>query len=175
MIPVLYLHGFASGPTSTKGLALEAHLVTTGDGYGTGSGDPWPQSIDENIDHHYAVSEAQSGMVLWRDQPWAPQEGCEFGQSASGAKLPVLDEAWYVNMYWEDRPAPGTRMILRDEAGHAVVVAAGYETGPGDLSFVGGVPEEVHAWFGTTHGDPLTLGFAVDPDLPLGPVTCTDD
>lgn len=160
----------ATGP-----MAVEAHLVTTADGYGTSASDPWPQDGEEHIDDHYATSEAESGLVLWRDQAWAPQEGCEYGQGSYGDKLPVADEAWYVNMYWQDRPEAGTRMILRDDQGHAVVVAAGYETGPGDLSYVGGATEEVHAWFGTSHGDSLTLGFAVDQELPLGPITCTDD
>ena len=41
----------------------------------------------------------------------------------------------------------------------AVVVAAGYETGPGNLSHVGGTPEETHFYLGTGHLDEMTLGI----------------
>jgi len=157
----------AEGP-----MALEAHLVTVEDGYGTSSSDPWPASIEENIPQHHQLSQDATGFVMSRDQPWAPQESCEYGQGSYGAKLPVEDEGWYVNMYWSDRPDAGTRMILKHEDGRAVVVAAGYETGPGDLDYIGGTTEEVHSYLGTGHGSSLTLGFAVDQSLPLGPRIC---
>jgi hypothetical protein len=86
--------------------------------------------------------------------------------------LPVLDEAWYVNMYWRDRPTRGTRMILRNPAnGRAVVASAGWETGPGSNSWVGGATEEVLDWLQRGSG-PLELGFAVDQSLPFGPIDC---
>ncbi len=157
----------ATGP-----VVHEAHLVTVDDGYGTGANDPWPQSITESIEDHYAMSQAATGYVAYRDTSWCPQEGCEYGQAAYGSKLPVLDEAWYICMYWSSRPDPGTRMIVMDGDGRAVVAAAGYETGPGDLSNVAGVVEEIHHYMGTGHGDTLTVGFAVDQTLPLGPIVC---
>jgi hypothetical protein len=52
------------------------------------------------------------------------------------------------------------------------VVAAGYENGPGDLSRIGGVAEEVHDHLGTGHLDHFTLGVAVDQSLPFGPIDC---
>ena len=84
-----------------------------------------------------------SGFVMHRTQPWAPLEGGTFYGAGIGnpSLFPVEHEHWYVNMYWTSsaRPARGTRMILRlPGTSRAVVVAAGYETGPGDLSFVGG-------------------------------------
>ena len=157
----------ATGP-----VVQEAHLVTVEDGYGETASDPWPESITEGVTDHYLLSEATTGLVMHRDQSWAPQEGCEYGQSAYSAKLPVDDEGWYVNMYWSSRPDPGTRMIVQAPDGRAVVAAAGYETGPGNLDHVGGVPEEVHFYLGTGHLDTLTLGFAVDQSLPLGPIEC---
>ncbi len=157
----------ATGP-----MAVEAHLVTVDDGYGRSASGDWPQSITENIPKHHAMSQDATGFVMARDQPWAPQESCEFGQGSYGAKLPVADEGWYVNMYWSSRPDAGTRMILSDADGRAVAVAAGYETGPGDLDYIGGTTEEVHAWMGTGHGSSLTLGFASDQSLPLGPIDC---
>jgi len=65
-------------------------------------------------------------------------------------------------------------MILRlPSSNRAVVVAAGYETGPGDLSAIGGTPEESHYYLGTSHRSTLQLGIASDQTLPLGPRTCS--
>jgi len=153
----------ATGP-----VAIEAHLVTKEDGFG-GS---WPATITDGIPEHYAISQETTGFVMARDQAWCPQESCEYGQGACGHPLPVENEGWYVNMYWSDRPDEGTRMILSNDEGRAVVVAAGYETGPGDLDYVGGTTEEVHAWLGSGHGTSLTLGLAADQGLPLGPIDC---
>ena len=76
-------------------------------------------------------------------------------------------------MYWRDRPAGGTRMIVKNPGnGRAVVVSAGWETGPGSNTAIAGVTEEVHHWLGTQHRDTLQIGFAVDDTLPLGPIDC---
>jgi hypothetical protein len=158
----------ATGP-----IVMEAHLVTVDDGYGTSGEDPWPEGITEGIRDHYRTSEAATGFVMHRGEPWAPEENSNFGQAAHYAKLPLVDEGWYVNMMWTPRPDDGARMILvHPTTGRAVVLAAGYETGPGNLDWVGGTIEEAHHYLGTTHGSELTLGFAVDQSLPLGPVEC---
>jgi len=165
-----------SGPDldmpATGPIVMEAHLVTVDDGYGTEGGGDWPQSIDENIDSHYALSQDAVNFVMHRTQSWAPRESSEYGQAAYYHKLPVEDEGWYVNMYWSERPDAGTRMIVQAPDGRAVVAAAGYETGPGDPDHIGGVTEEIHHYLGTGHLDELTLGFAADEDLPLGPISC---
>src|SRR6185437_9030933 len=139
------LHTPTSGP-----VVEEAHLATDADGFGDG----WPTSFTDGIDNHYAVSQAASGYSVTRDQPWAPagEGGSQFGQGATSGKVPVLDEAWYINMYWRDRPAGGTRMIVQAN-GKAVVVSAGWETGPGSNAAIAGVTEEVHHWLGTGHLD----------------------
>ena len=54
------------------------------------------------------------------------------------------------------------------------MVAAGYETGPGNLDHIGGAPEEPHFYLGTGHKSTLTLGVAEDQTLPFGPRRCTD-
>jgi len=149
----------------------EAHLVTVDDGFGNS----WPTSFTDGIDAHYALSEAETGYVMARDQPWAPagEGGSEYGQAAYGSALPVEDEAWYVNMYWRDRPDPGTRMlVIQPFARLAVVAAGGYETGPGANDAIGGACEEIHHALGSDHRDRLVMGFTADPDLPLGPITC---
>ena len=156
----------------TTGPAVkEAHLVTVDDGFGSS----WPDSATDGIAAHYALSEAETGYSMARTEPWAPagEGGSEYGQSATASPLPVVDEAWYITMYWKDRPAKGTRMIVRNPAnGLAVVASAGWETGPGANTAIAGVSEEIHHALGTTHLDDLEIGFAADQGLPLGPVTC---
>ena len=115
---------------------------------------------------------------MHRTQTWAPLEGgslyggCGIGDPADS---PVIDESWYVNMYWTSsaRPAKSTRMFVKAPNGNrAVVVSAGFETGPGDLSMIGGTPEESHFYLGTEHGSTLTLGVATDQSMSLGPRIC---
>ena len=106
-----------------------------------------------------------------RTEPWAWEPGGEPGRGAHWDKLPPDAECWYVNMYWADRPAAGTRMIVQAN-GRAVVAAAGYETGPGNLDHIGGVTEEIHRYLDTVHISEMTLGFAADQTLPLGPIEC---
>lgn len=149
----------------------EAHLVTDEDDFGGG----WPSSFTDGIGDHYTLSQAESGYSMPRAEPWAPagEGGSRYGQSATTVPLPVLDEAWYITMNWKDRPAKGTRMIVRNPAtGKAVVASAGWETGPGSNTAVAGVSEEIHHYLGTGHLDDLEIGFASDQSQPLGPVTC---
>lgn len=158
----------ATGP-----IVLEAHLVTQEEPA------PYPETATDELDEHYALSQDRTGFVMHRSQDWAPLEGGSFYGAGIGSPdlFPVEHEAWYVNMYWtaSARPERGTRMILREPGGgRAVVVAAGYETGPGNLDHIGGTPEETHFYLGTGHLDPLELGIAVDQGLPFGPRECTD-
>lgn len=156
----------ATGP-----IVMEAHLVTQSEPA------PYPSTATEELAAHYALSQAATGLVMYREQVWAPLEGGSYYGAGIGdpAAFPVIHEGWYVNMYWTStgRPAKGTRMILREPGGkRAVVVAAGYETGPGDLTNVGGTPEETHFYMGTKHQSTMTLGIATDQTLPLGPREC---
>ncbi|MBI5482017.1 MAG: hypothetical protein HY906_24390 [Deltaproteobacteria bacterium] len=158
----------ATGP-----MVMEAHLVTQEEP------PPYPSTATEHLAEHYALSQGRTGFVLHRTQSWAPLEGGSFYGCGIGSPtdFPVEHEAWYVNMYWTQaaRPAKGTRLLLRDPAGsRAVVAAAGYETGPGNLAHVGGTPEESHFFLRTTHLGPMQIGIAVDQALPFGPRICTD-
>lgn len=149
----------------------EAHLVTTEDDFGG----EWPVSFTDGIEDHYALSEEATGYEMDRSEPWAPsgEGGSSFGQGSTGNPVPALDEAWYVNMYWRDKPAKGTRMLVWNPFTGAMVVASGgYETGPGSNTAIGGAVEEIHHALGTSHRDNLVMGFAADPDLPLGPISC---
>lgn len=156
---------------STGPMVLEAHLVTEQDGFADGV---WPSDIWDGVPEHWATSFGLSDLVMLRTQSWAPQESSEFGQGSTGQPLPGVDEAWYINMMWSSRPPRGTRMIIQlPGGGPAVVAAAGYETGPGNTDHLGGTTEEVHFYLGTGHLDDLTIGFAADQSLPLGPIACT--
>lgn len=151
----------------------EAHLVTVDDVFPGG----WPSALRDGIDAHYRLSQAATGYVMDRREPWAPEGegGSRWGQSAYSRPLPVVEEAFYVNMYWSPRPAPSTRLIVRNPAnGRAVVAAGGFETGPGANTAIGGVSEEIHHHLGTNHRSVLQLGFAVDQTLPFGPIECGD-
>lgn len=158
---------------ATGAVVKEAHLVTEAEAFDTRTG--WPKSFTHGLKNHYTLSQAASGFETDRKEPWAPagEGGSKFGQGSTGGPIPVLDEAWYITMYWRDRPARGTRMIVMNvENGRAVVASAGYETGPGSNQKVAGVVEEVHHHLETTHGSQLLIGFALDQELPLGPIAC---
>ena len=150
-------------------VVMEAHLVTTEEFEGT-----WPTSAWDGIEAHYAASELVSGYSFDRHEPWAPEgEGGSMWGQGSTRRPPPLDEAWYVNMYWRNRPDPGTRMLIFNPVnGRAVVASAGYETGPGSADHIGGVVEEVHHHLGSRHRSQLIMGFLVDQELDLGPIDC---
>jgi hypothetical protein len=163
--PILTLP--ATGP-----VVKEAHLVTVDENFAS----TWPASNREGLDAHYTLSENASGYVMSRTEDWAPagEGGSEYGQGSTGQKVPVLDEAFYITMHWRQRPAGGTRMIVKNPAnGKAMVASAGYETGPGSSTAIAGVSEEIHDHLGTSHLSVLTVGFAENEALALGPVTCT--
>lgn len=161
-----FLRTPATGP-----VVKEAHLVTVEEEFDN----TWPVSARDGLDWHYAISTLATGFAGDRTEPWAPagEGGSRWGQGSTSVPLPVLDEAWYVNMYWRDRPPRGTRMLVRNPRnGRAVVAAAGWETGPGSNTAIGGVVEEVHTYLNSGHRDDLELGFLLDQNLPLGPVEC---
>jgi hypothetical protein len=157
-------------PMPTFGpVVMEAHLVTDEEFSGL-----WPTALRDGIPEHYLLSEGRTGYEMSRREPWAPEGegGSEWGQGST-TRPPVLDEAWYVNMYWRRRPARGTRMLVYNPRnGRAVVTAGGYETGPGAATAIGGACEEIHDHLGSSHRSSLLMGFLVDQELPLGPIDC---
>lgn len=155
----------ATGP-----VVKEAHLVTDGE---LPAGQ-WPESIRDGIEAHYALTQEASGYAMERSEPWAPccEPSNDFGQGST-ARPPAESEAFYVCMRWAAAPPRGQRYLVIDgRTGRAVVAAAGYENGPGDLGAVGGACEEIHHHLGSVHRSVLTFGVARDQTLPYGPVEC---
>jgi len=148
----------------------EAHLVTKEDSQFANS---WPQNEKDMINMHYKNSEEITGYKMNRGQPWCPSgEGnCEHGQGSDG-KPSIGAETWYMCMYWENPPVPGTKIIIRNPAnGRKVVAAAGYETGPSSPpDCLGGACEEIHHYLGSKHMTKLEVGFAKNQELPFGPL-----
>jgi len=103
----------------------------------------WPQSFTDGIQAHDTASEALSGYAMDRTEPWAPAGE---GGSEYG------------------QGATGGPVPLEDEAW--------WETGPGSNERIAGVTEEVHDHLGSVHLSELEIGFAADPDLPLGSIDC---
>ena len=63
-------------------------------------------------------------------------------------------------------------LVVNPVTGEAVVAAAGYETGPGDGSKIGGAVYEIHKKLGTGHNSTLTFAEMIDQSLEYGPIQC---
>jgi len=162
---------------ATGKVVKEAHLVTVSDQADNGSTSWWPASSTEFLTQHKARTAQQTGIEYTRTENWAPagEGGCEYGQGSTGRAVPDEAEPWYICMYWkgEHKPAKGTRyLVVNPATGKTIVAAAGYETGPGDLSNIGGAVEEIHYLMGTSHKSVLTFGELIDQSLPYGEIDC---
>ena len=157
---------------ATGEVVKEAHLVTDQEF----TGGSWPQSFTDGIQAHYDLAYAITGYFMDRTEPWCPccEPANEYGQGSS-VRPPVDAEAFYVCMRWASAPVRGQRYIIYNgKNGKAVVAAAGYENGPGDLSRIGGACEEIHHHLETGHLSVFTFGVAVDQNLPFGPIDCEE-
>jgi hypothetical protein len=156
----------------TGPVVKEAHLVTDSEF----AGGSWPQSFTDGIQEHYHLTETVTGYLMDRTEPWCPccEPSNEYGQGSS-VRPPADAEAFYVCMRWASAPPRGQRYIVfNGKNGQAVVAAAGYENGPGDLSRIGGACEEIHHHLETGHLSVFTFGVAVDQNLPFGSIACEE-
>lgn len=154
----------------TGKVVQEAHMFTDWDWE---KHKRWPSTIKEFLDEHKAHSAEWTGISYGNE--WCPsgEGGCEYGQGATSKPVPWKAEAWYICMYWKNKPTPGTRFIVvNPQTGEAVVTAAGYESGPGDGGAIGGAVYEVHQKLGTSHRSTLTFGEMIDQSLDYGPIDC---
>lgn len=161
---------------ATGKVVQEAHMVTDYDQEENGK-NWWPSTSNEKLAEHKAHSAEWTGVDYGGD--WCPsgEGGCEYGQGATGKAIPWKAEAYYVCMYWNSasKPKPGTRfLVVNPQTGKAIVAAAGYETGPGDGSKIGGAVYEIHKKLGTSHDSTLTFGKLKSDaqSLEFGPIDC---
>jgi hypothetical protein len=163
----------------------ESHYVTNNDKFESGL---WPNDSTENIESHlnrsfeiYKKFDTTMTFVKLYDKywhkEWTPAEGGHFGQGSIGniqlEKLSPETELWLLTMMWApgQKPEPGTKFILSAN-GKSVIVAAGYETGPADKTFIGGITREVHAWLGSNSKTEIKIEFLENQKLIVGPTNC---
>jgi hypothetical protein len=167
---------------------LESHLATSADRFGAGD---FPATVTDRIDDHLQRSCALlRGLALARPplpdctdvytrrhhREFTPAEGGgTAGQGSVGSRKPsVEEEAWIFNVMFArgSVPPPGQRWLLSANE-RSVVVVGGYEIGPAEQRFLGGVQGEVHWYLQTDNDDTLTLhGPLRDQSVPPGPVAC---
>ncbi len=156
---------------------LESHLLTDKD---PGSVSSITDRIAVHISRSCAelqnfdssITCAKAYISKWVNQ-WTPAEGGHIGEGSVSKKPSVQEEMWSGNMYWTaaTKPKPGTRFIAQYQE-KAVVVIVGYETGPRNPKFLGGLQGEVLFALRATDESPITWGRAVDQTLSPGPVVC---
>lgn len=164
---------------------LESNLITKSDDF---SG--FASTVTEKIDQHLAQSCAVvnlikdaggSGCPLLHKylgtsdkyyREWTPAESGHIGQGSVGDLKPsVVEELNSGNMFWKIKPSPGTKFLACNE-GICTVVAVGWETGPRDPQYLGGLQPEIF-WFIQAKPDSLiTWGRLKDQSLPVGPIEC---
>lgn len=162
-------------PTTGK-FVLESHLATKSD-FGGG----FPTTNTQGIDTHIAnacklIKGAKPGCsdvyTTRYHKEWTPPEGGKAGQGSVGNLKPtVLEEMWSGNMYWKVKPAPGTKFLACNRAS-CVVTIVGFETGPLDPKWLGGLQGEVMWALKASSSTTIRWGRLKDQTLAPGPVDC---
>jgi hypothetical protein len=170
-------------PTSGK-FVQEAHYVTLKDTFKNGR--LFADTIDENINLHlnrsFKIYQSFDSIIQfdelynnkWKKR-WTPAERGKIGQGSVGdiqkKELTPELELWMMNMMWAkgERPKRGTRFLLTYN-NRKVVVISGYETGPGQEKYLGGVTCEVHAWLGTNGNSEIKIEYLNNQNNPVGPI-----
>ncbi len=164
----------------------ESHYSTTQESFPEGR--KFPKTKDENILPHlqrsyplYRVYDPEMSFeALYRNswhKVWTPPEGWEYGQGSVGEIRPTPEEElWFMTMMWApgEKPPVGTKFLLRAN-NRQIVVVAGYETGPGDKQYLGGITREVHAWLRTNNESLIEIQLLVDQSVKIGPITSSSN
>lgn len=140
----------------------------------------FPKTLQENIKFHliktrnhieekYPNFPFENLHKTRSSQLWTPAEGGgNIAQAARGMILPTFEEEiWQGNMMFKKLPKIGTKFMLTDGK-KKCVIQMGYEIGPSNNYYIGGVTSEVLSYFDAKHGATLTLDYC-DQSLPLGP------
>ncbi len=196
--PMTVQHQFRFGPRikhwqravelpATGRFAEESHYVTTEDEFSMDR--LFANTVEENIEVHLERS-----LALYRQydstatfeqlydkdnrNQWTPAEMGKIGQGSIGDRqveaLAPAEELWLLTMMWQRnfKPDVGTKFLV-EANGKQVVVVAGFETGPGDQRYLGGLTPEVHHWLGTSHNSGIQIYYLANQDLPAGPISCS--
>lgn len=164
----------------------ESHYVTSKDQFPNGR--LFASSLHEGIEQHLASSfllyQKYDPSITFGElygQPWqrtwTPAENGDVGQGSVGDLQKELltpeKEMWLLSMMWakNQKPEPGTKFLLRAN-GKSVVVIAGFETGPGNQMYLGGITREAHKWLGTTNDSRIEISLLKDQQVAPGPVIC---
>ncbi|MBQ9394850.1 MAG: hypothetical protein IJU23_04965 [Proteobacteria bacterium] len=168
----------------TGPVGRESHLVTTYDQTAHGGSSWWPSDAwdaDSLAIHKKKTKELFGDYISYTssegDNKWCSVNSKgQAGHPSCAHALPPKAEAWDVNMYWLNRPAEGTFYLVFNPAnGKAVIAAAGYETGPGAKTQMGGAVPEIHNYFGTQHKSIMLFGELKNQNLTeddYGPIDC---
>lgn len=165
----------------------ESHYVTQEDqfaGYPASSDHGIKEHLEKSckmLEHYYGIfsnaDECQKKIYRqsW-EKVWTPAEnGGNIGGNARGKKLPVDQEMWQANMYFTQKsfPNPGEKWLIKNpKNGKSVVVAVGYELGPGGREFIAGASVETHYYLESDNNSQLEIGKLIDQGLKYGPVKC---
>jgi len=166
--------------------AQESHYVTTNDRFNNER--LFANAVTENIDRHLlvgyhiykefdpAITQAALYEETW-EKEWTPAESGSIGQGSIGERQKSLlypeTELWLMTMMWAkgERPEVGTKYVVWAN-GKAVVVVAGFETGPRYERYLGGLTPEVHHWLGTDAYSEINVAYLKDQTLAAGPIKC---
>lgn len=151
-------------------------------------GDSFPKSASDGIESHIQkncsllrkfIPDLDSKCTpvyknSW-ERVWTPAEGGKVGQGARGMNFPSREEViWQANMFFAKGflPTPGEKWLVTNVATKkSVVVNMGYEVGPRDSKWIGGlVPEASYVTGGA--GAKVTLGRLIDQHVSYGPINC---
>jgi len=161
---------------------LEAHYVTKLDSFPNG----YPSTRNEGLSKHLKRSFSNyklfdpniSFLKLYKyNNSWTPQENGKFGQGSIGENqnklLDTENELWMMNMMWAQgfKPKLNSKFLV-SFGGRNVVVISGYETGPRDSKFLGGLTGEVHSWLKTSTESIIRIIYLKDQSVKPGPCNC---
>jgi hypothetical protein len=112
---------------------------------------------------------------------WTPAEGGHIGtgsiaQDYQQKYLSPWMEMWMTTMMWKtgkDRPKPGEKFLIINPLNHKkVVVQMGFETGPSNGKWIGGMVAEVGYYLRADERSVLKVYHLMNQDIQLGPTDC---
>lgn len=175
-------------PLETQGrFAIENHLALTDlRPHKTGNGSHrYSRDIEEQHFSETGVDQRFSGDPAGRRlvRSYSLSSPAALISTFPGGKIPPDDETWYVNQRWcysarcfkgqkigNGRDYSGKRVVVTNPKNGRSIVASVIEWGPGVMSRVAGLSPEASVALGAKTDDNLTYGWAVDQNVPLGPV-----